>query len=49
MNKAITVPTSYVRSLLKSLDASEPDLQVLLDAAEITPLDFEQPVFCRPC
>ena len=45
MNKAITVPTSYVRSLLKSLDASESDLQVLLDAAEITPLDFEQPEF----
>ncbi len=43
--KAITVPTSYVHSLLKSLDASESDLQALLDAAEITPDDFERSEF----
>jgi len=45
MSQTITVPTSYVRSLLKSLDAPESDLQSLLDTAEITPADFEAAEF----
>jgi len=45
MSQEITVPTSYVHSLLKSLYAKDSDLQALLDAAEIVPEDFEQEEF----
>ncbi|OMH28361.1 AraC family transcriptional regulator [Motiliproteus sp. MSK22-1] len=45
MNNKITVPTSYVHSLLKSLDSQGSGLQALLDAAEIDLRDFERDEF----
>jgi AraC-like DNA-binding protein len=45
MADEITVPTAYVHSLLRSLDAPESDLQALLTAADIVAADFERDTF----